>query len=146
MDHRVVKNRCRAIVPGGLGVGDVDLAWRPRRRRRGRSSTSARHRAPRGASSAVGQPLGAAAFPDFGSPSNAPFSGRAGRLGATSRQALWPRPEFPSSRITGRPNDDHAKRPAGARPRNMASWNSPRISWITARRETWIWTPRSTCS
>ncbi len=35
-----------------------------------------------GGSSAVGQPLGAANFPDFGSPSNAPFSGRAGPGGA----------------------------------------------------------------
>jgi cobalt-zinc-cadmium efflux system outer membrane protein len=35
-----------------------------------------------GGSSAVGQPLGAANFPDFGSPSNAPFSGRAGPMGA----------------------------------------------------------------
>jgi cobalt-zinc-cadmium efflux system outer membrane protein len=35
-----------------------------------------------GGGSAVGQPLGAANFPDFGSPSNAPFSGRAGPGGA----------------------------------------------------------------
>jgi cobalt-zinc-cadmium efflux system outer membrane protein len=35
-----------------------------------------------GGASAVGQPLGAANFPDFGSPSNAPFSGRAGPMGA----------------------------------------------------------------
>ena len=35
-----------------------------------------------GGASAVGQPLGAANFPDFGSPSNAPFSGRAGPGGA----------------------------------------------------------------
>ena len=35
-----------------------------------------------GGTSAVGQPLGAANFPDFGSPSNAPFSGRAGPMGA----------------------------------------------------------------
>jgi cobalt-zinc-cadmium efflux system outer membrane protein len=35
-----------------------------------------------GGASAVGQPLGSANFPDFGSPSNAPFSGRAGPGGA----------------------------------------------------------------
>ena len=35
-----------------------------------------------GGASTVGQPLGAANFPDFGSPSNAPFSGRAGPRGA----------------------------------------------------------------
>ena len=34
-----------------------------------------------GGASAVGQPLGAANFPDFGSPSNAPFCGRAGPMG-----------------------------------------------------------------
>ena len=35
-----------------------------------------------GGSSAVGQPLGAANFPDFGSPSNAPFSRPGGSMGS----------------------------------------------------------------
>jgi cobalt-zinc-cadmium efflux system outer membrane protein len=35
-----------------------------------------------GGASAVGQPLGAANFPDFGSPSSVPFSGRAGTMGS----------------------------------------------------------------
>ena len=101
MDHRVVKNRYRAMVLAVLRVGDFDCGWRRRRRRRGRSSTSARRRARPGAASAVGQPLGAAAFPDFGAPSSAPFSGRAGPLGSHIPASALSTPGVPVFTIQG---------------------------------------------
>ena len=54
-----------------------------------------------GGASAVGQPLGGAAFPDFGSPSNAPFSGRAGSLGSHIPASALATPGVPVFRIQG---------------------------------------------
>ena len=54
-----------------------------------------------GGNSAVGQPLGAAAFPDFGSPSNAPFSGRAGPLGSHIPASALATPGVPVFTIKG---------------------------------------------
>ena len=81
MGHRVVKIRFRAISLAFLAAAISTLL-----------TSSAMAQGPQfdvgsppgaaGGSSAVGQPLGAAAFPDFGSPSNAPFSGRVGTMGS----------------------------------------------------------------
>ena len=54
-----------------------------------------------GGNSAVGQPLGAAAFPDFGTPSNAPFSGRGGPMGSHIPASALSTPGVPVFRIPG---------------------------------------------
>jgi outer membrane protein, heavy metal efflux system len=54
-----------------------------------------------GGASAVGQPLGAAAFPDFGSPSSAPFSGRSGSLGSHVSASALSTPGVPVFRVQG---------------------------------------------
>jgi outer membrane protein, heavy metal efflux system len=54
-----------------------------------------------GGASAVGQPLGAAAFPDFGTPSSAPFSGRAGSLGSHVSASALSTPGVPVFRVQG---------------------------------------------
>ena len=54
-----------------------------------------------GGASAVGQPLGAAAFPDFGSPSSAPFSGRSGSLGSHVSASALSVPGVPVFRVQG---------------------------------------------
>jgi outer membrane protein, heavy metal efflux system len=100
MDHRGVMNRYRATVlaavmsaiatwlpPGALAQGpQFDVGSPP---------------GAAGGSSAVGQPLGAAAFPDFGSPSNAPFSGRAGALGSHIPASALSTPGVPVFQIQG---------------------------------------------
>ena len=81
MDHRVVKIRYRAIVVGGSLVPAISTLLATVRDGAGAAVRRRLAAGCRGGSSAVGQPLGAAAFPDFGAPSNAPFSGRAGSHG-----------------------------------------------------------------
>jgi cobalt-zinc-cadmium efflux system outer membrane protein len=54
-----------------------------------------------GGVSAVGQPLGAAAFPDFSGPSNAPFSGRAGAQGSHIPASALATPGVPVVTIRG---------------------------------------------
>ena len=54
-----------------------------------------------GGASAVGQPLGAAAFPDFGTPSNAPFSGRGGAMGSHIPASALSTPGVPVFTIPG---------------------------------------------
>jgi cobalt-zinc-cadmium efflux system outer membrane protein len=54
-----------------------------------------------GGASAVGQPLGAAAFPDFGSPNSAPFSGRSGSLGSHVSASALAVPGVPVFRVQG---------------------------------------------
>jgi cobalt-zinc-cadmium efflux system outer membrane protein len=54
-----------------------------------------------GGSSAVGQPLGAANFPEFGSPVSAPFSGRAGPMGSRVPASAMAAPGVPTFRGIG---------------------------------------------
>jgi outer membrane protein, heavy metal efflux system len=54
-----------------------------------------------GGSSLVGQPLGQANFPDFGSPSNAPFTGRVGSRGSHVPASALAAPGVPVFKITG---------------------------------------------
>ena len=75
-----------------------------------------------GGSSAVGQPLGSANFPDFGSPSNAPFSGRAGPMGAHIPASALQTPGVPvlvgiGAQQTIKQNAPAARNPAGWRGR-----------------------------
>ncbi len=146
MDHRVVN---KLVVPGRPGSV---RAWRlfdgagTRAMAQGPQFDVGSPPGAAGGASAVGQPLGAAAFPDFGTPSNAPFSGRAGAMGShvPGERSL----HAGSSRFQGPGGSDHhhSKRSSRCRRRSMASWSCPPISLITERPETWIWTPRSTCS
>lgn len=55
-----------------------------------------------GGASTVGQPLGSADFPDFGSPSNAPFSGKPGPAGSHVPAASQSVPGSPAFRTSDR--------------------------------------------
>ena len=86
------------------------------RRRRARSSISAAPPGAAGGASAVGQPLGAAAFPDFGSPSSAPFSGRSGTMGSHIPASALAAPGVPVFRVRG------ARPPS---PKAFSPWQMP---------------------
>jgi cobalt-zinc-cadmium efflux system outer membrane protein len=100
MDRRVVNNRIRMLVLTAAVLAISTLL-----------TVSARAQGPQfdlgsppgaaGGSSAVGQPIGAAAFPDFGIVSNAPFSGRAGSFGSHIPASALAAPGVPVFRIQG---------------------------------------------
>src|ERR1700723_173494 len=100
MDHRVVKSDHRAtglavvVLAISMSLGTVAQAQGPQ------FDVGAPPGAAGGAS-AVGQPLGAAAFPDFGSPSNAPFSGRGGPMGSHIPASALSTPGVPVFRVQG---------------------------------------------
>jgi outer membrane protein, heavy metal efflux system len=100
MDHRVVKSGDRVALLAALvlaistSLGTVAQAQGPQ------FDVGAPPGAAGGAS-AVGQPLGAAAFPDFGTPSNAPFSGRSGPTGSHIPASALAAPGVPVFRVQG---------------------------------------------
>src|ERR1700679_120343 len=100
MDHCVVKSDHRAtglaivVLAISMSLGTVAQAQGPQ------FDVGAPPGAAGGAS-AVGQPLGAAAFPDFGTPSSAPFSGRAGAVGSHVSASALSTPGVPVFTIKG---------------------------------------------
>ena len=100
MDHRVVKIRYRAIILASLAAAISTLLATSAQAQGPQFDTGSPPGAAGGASS-VGQPLGAAAFPDFGSPSNAPFSGRVGAMGSHIPASALSTPGVPVFRIQG---------------------------------------------
>ena len=100
MDYRVVKSHYRAIAlaAGLLAVSlmQPSMAWA-----QGPQFDVGSPPGAAGGASAVGQPLGAAAFPDFGSPSNAPFSGRAGSFGSHIPASALSTPGVPVVQVRG---------------------------------------------
>jgi outer membrane protein, heavy metal efflux system len=100
MDHRVVKSDYRGtglavvVLAISMSLGTVAQAQGPQ------FDVGAPPGAAGGAS-AVGQPLGAAAFPDFGTPSNAPFSGRGGPMGSHIPASALSTPGVPVFRVQG---------------------------------------------
>ena len=100
MGHRVVKIRFRAITLAIL-VAAISTLLAPSARAQGPQFDVGSPPGAAGGASAVGQPLGAAAFPDFGSPSSAPFSGRSGSIGSHVSASALSTPGVPVFRVQG---------------------------------------------
>ncbi len=100
MVHRMIKIRYRAIFLASLAAAVSTLLATSAQAQGPQFDTGSPPGAAGGASS-VGQPLGAAAFPDFGSPSNAPFSGRVGAMGSHIPASALSTPGVPVFTIRG---------------------------------------------
>jgi cobalt-zinc-cadmium efflux system outer membrane protein len=100
MDHGVVKSRLRvalfSVLLFAISESLVSVA-----KAQGPQFDVGSPPGAAGGSTAVGQPLGAAAFPDFGSPSSAPFSGRGGPMGSHIPASALSAPGVPVFRVQG---------------------------------------------
>src|SRR5271156_6368224 len=100
MGHRVVKSDHRAtglavvVLAISMSLGTVAQAQGPQFDVGSPPGAA-------GGARAGGQPLGAAAFSDFGTPSNAPFSGRVGAMGSHVPASALSTPGVPVFRVQG---------------------------------------------
>jgi outer membrane protein, heavy metal efflux system len=100
MGHRVIMIRFRDISLAVLAAAILTLQA-PSAKAQGPQFDTGSPPGAAGGASSVGQPLGAAAFPDFGSPSNAPFSGRVGAMGSHIPASALSTPGVPVFTIRG---------------------------------------------
>ena len=100
MGHRDIKICFHAISLAILAAA-ISILLAPSAQAQGPQFDTGSPPGAAGGASSVGQPLGAAAFPDFGTPSNAPFSGRVGAMGSHIPASALSTPGVPVFAIRG---------------------------------------------